>query len=51
MECHERWEEELVFDEQKTHQDACRAFATRPPRAGCRDFGRLVKCPNDDQTA
>jgi len=21
---HERWEEELVFDEQKTHQDACR---------------------------
>jgi hypothetical protein len=22
---HERWEEELVFDEQKTHQDPCRA--------------------------
>lgn len=25
MEYHERWEEELVFDEQKTHQDPCRA--------------------------
>lgn len=25
---HERWEEELVFDEQKTHQDPCRAEKT-----------------------
>lgn len=27
-EYHERWEEELVFDEQKTHQDPCRAEKT-----------------------
>jgi hypothetical protein len=25
MEYHERWEQELVFDEQKTHQNPCRA--------------------------
>lgn len=28
MEYHERWEEEVVFDEQKTHQDPCRAEKT-----------------------
>lgn len=28
MEYHERWEEEMVFDEQKTHQDPCRAEKT-----------------------
>lgn len=28
MEYHERWEEEIVFDEQKTHQDPCRAEKT-----------------------
>lgn len=28
MEYHERWEQELVFDEQKTHQDRCRAEKT-----------------------
>ena len=31
---HERWEEELVFDEQKTHQDPRRA--TKPARPGLR---------------
>ncbi|NQV23742.1 MAG: IS4 family transposase [Rhodopirellula sp.] len=28
LEYHERWEEEIVFDEQKTHQDPCRAEKT-----------------------
>ena len=28
IEYHERWEEEMVFDEQKTHQDPCRAEKT-----------------------
>jgi hypothetical protein len=28
IEYHERWEEESVFDEQKTHQDPCRAEKT-----------------------
>jgi len=28
MEYHERWEEEMVYDEQKTHQDPCRAEKT-----------------------
>ena len=28
MEYHERWEEEIVYDEQKTHQDPCRAEKT-----------------------
>ena len=28
MEYHERWEIEIVFDEQKTHQDPCRAEKT-----------------------
>jgi hypothetical protein len=28
VEYHERWEEELVYDEQKTHQDPCRAEKT-----------------------
>jgi hypothetical protein len=28
MEYHERWEEELILDEQKTHQDPCRAEKT-----------------------
>ena len=28
MEYHDRWEEEMVFDEQKTHQDPCRAEKT-----------------------
>ena len=28
IEYHDRWEEELVFDEQKTHQDPCRAEKT-----------------------
>ena len=31
---HERWEEEQVFDEQKTHQDPRRA--TKPGRCGAR---------------
>ena len=31
---HERWEEELVFDEQKTHQDPRRA--TKPAHFGAR---------------
>lgn len=28
MEYHERWEEEIVFDKQKTHQNPCRAEKT-----------------------
>ena len=28
LEYHERWEEEIVYDEQKTHQDPCRAEKT-----------------------
>lgn len=34
---HERWEEELVFDEQKTHQDPCRAEKTTNYRSETTD--------------
>ncbi|MEZ6130079.1 MAG: IS4 family transposase [Planctomycetaceae bacterium] len=34
---HERWEEELVFDEQKTHQDPCRAEKTTNYRSETSD--------------
>lgn len=34
---HERWEEELVFDEQKTHQDPCRAEKTTNLRSETAD--------------
>ena len=37
LEYHERWEEELVFDEQKTHQDPCRAEKTTNLRSETRD--------------
>jgi Insertion element 4 transposase N-terminal/Transposase DDE domain len=37
MEYHERWEEEIVFDEQKTHQDPCRAEKTTNLRSETRD--------------
>lgn len=37
MEYHERWEEELVFDQQKTHQDPCRAEKTTNFRSETRD--------------
>ena len=37
MEYHERWEEELVFDEQKTHQDPCRAEKTTNLRSETTD--------------
>ncbi len=36
-EYHERWEEELVFDEQKTHQDPCRAEKRTNYRSETRD--------------
>ena len=36
-EYHERWEEELVYDEQKTHQDPCRAEKTTHLRSETRD--------------
>ncbi len=37
MEYHERWEEELVFDEQKTHQDPRRAEKTTNLRSETTD--------------
>lgn len=37
MEYHERWEQELVFDEQKTHQDPCRAEKTTNLRSETSD--------------
>jgi hypothetical protein len=37
MEYHERWEEEIVFDEQKTHQDPCRAEKTTNVRSETTD--------------
>ena len=37
LEYHERWEEELVFDEQKTHQDPCRAEKTTNLRSETSD--------------
>jgi Insertion element 4 transposase N-terminal/Transposase DDE domain len=37
MEYHERWEEELVFDEQKTHQDPLRAEKTTNLRSETTD--------------
>ncbi len=37
MEYHERWEEEIVFDEQKTHQDPCRAEKTTNLRSETTD--------------
>lgn len=37
MQYHERWEEELVYDEQKTHQDPCRAEKTTNLRSETRD--------------
>lgn len=37
LEYHERWEEELVFDEQKTHQDPCRAEKTTNYRSETTD--------------
>ena len=37
MEYHERWEEEIVFDEQKTHQDPCRAEKTTSYRSETTD--------------
>lgn len=37
MEYHERWEEEVVFDEQKTHQDPCRAEKTTNLRSETKD--------------
>jgi hypothetical protein len=37
IEYHERWEEELVFDEQKTHQDPCRAEKTTNYRSETSD--------------
>ena len=37
MAYHERWEEELVVDEQKTHQDPCRAEKTTNYRSETSD--------------
>ena len=37
MEYHERWEEEIVYDEQKTHQDPCRAEKTTNLRSETTD--------------
>jgi hypothetical protein len=37
LEYHERWEEEIVFDEQKTHQDPCRAEKTTNYRSETTD--------------
>lgn len=37
MEYHERWEEEIAFDEQKTHQDPCRAEKTTNYRSETSD--------------
>jgi hypothetical protein len=37
LEYHERWEEEIVFDEQKTHQDPCRAEKTTHLRSETSD--------------
>lgn len=37
MEYHERWEEEIVVDEQKTHQDPCRAEMTTNLRSQTTD--------------
>jgi hypothetical protein len=37
MEYHERWEIEIVFDEQKTHQDPCRAEKTTNLRSETSD--------------
>jgi hypothetical protein len=37
LEYHERWEEEIVFDEQKTHQDPCRAEKTTNMRSETSD--------------
>lgn len=37
VEYHERWEEELVYDEQKTHQDPCRAEKTTHLRSETSD--------------
>ena len=36
-EYHERWEEEMVYDEQKTHQDPCRAEKTTNLRSETTD--------------
>lgn len=37
LEYHERWEEEIMFDEQKTHQDPCRAEKTTHLRSETAD--------------
>lgn len=37
MEYHERWEQEIVYDEQKTHQDPCRAEKTTHYRSETTD--------------
>ena len=37
MEYHERWEEEIVYDEQKTHQDPCRTEKTTNLRSQTTD--------------
>ena len=37
MEYHDRWEEEIVYDEQKTHQDPCRAEKTTHLRSKTSD--------------
>ena len=37
MEYHQRWEVEMAFDEQKTHQDPCRAEKTTNYRSGTTD--------------
>lgn len=37
LDYHERWEHELVFDEQKTHQDPCRAEKTTNLRSETTD--------------
>lgn len=37
MEYHDRWEQEIVFDEQKTHQDPCRAEKTTNLRSETSD--------------
>lgn len=37
LEYHERWEEKIMFDEQKTHQDPCRAEKTTHLRSEAAD--------------
>lgn len=44
LEYHERWEEEMVFDEQKTHQDPCRAEKTTNLRSETSDGLKQELC-------